>query len=723
MRHRFKITFQQDQSDCGVACLLSIIQYYGGVNTFDNLRRLSGTNVTGTTLLGLYNAARECGFHSEGCEADIQSLIEHERPCILHVIAEGSQQHYVVCFGLSQKSKPGSEKFIIGDPAHGITEMSIAELTGIWQSKKCLILEPNANFKKLTDIKDEKREWVRKMLKDDIPLLAVSVFIGIIVSVLNMVVAIFSQRLVDEILPRHQYLKLNMGIVLVLFLLLAKEGLAASRQYFLLRQSSDFNIRLISFFYNHLLRLPKPFFDTRKIGELTARLNDTARIQRVISQLAGNAIIDLLTIAASAFFIFLYSWKIGLACIFFMPVFYFFVYRHNKKIQDGQHNIMSAYAITESNYISTLQGIEAIKNNNKQSQFDWSNKFLYQRYQDKIVIFGKVQLKLSFLANAAAVLFMTGVIAFCAYSVLHNELKMGELIALSGICSVLLPAVANIAMITIPIGEAKVAFDRMFEFTSIEREEDKEETNPFLFKSLHVKQIAFRFPGRSCIINDVSFQVKRGEIVAIMGENGCGKTTLVQILQKNYRPEAGSIFINTTSSLEEITLSTWRKAVGIVPQQVHIFNGTIAENIAFEDAVNKPGQVLQFLQEMDFDSLIKTLPQSYMTIVGEEGINLSGGQKQIIGLARALYHKPQLLILDEATASMDRQTELFVLALLNSLKPGMGTVFITHRLHVLKNFCDRIYILEDGIISAKGNHDELLASDNLYSGYWADLLQ
>jgi len=384
---------------------------------------------------------------------------------------------------------------------------------------------------------------------------------------------------------------------------------------------------------------------------------------------------------------------------------------------------MSAYAITESNYISTLQGIEAIKNNNKQSQFDWSNKFLYQRYQDKIVIFGKVQLKLSFLANAAAVLFMTGVIAFCAYSVLHNELKMGELIALSGICSVLLPAVANIAMITIPIGEAKVAFDRMFEFTSIEREEDKEETNPFLFKSLHVKQIAFRFPGSSCIINDVSFQVKRGEIVAIMGENGCGKTTLMQILQKNYRPEAGSIFINTTSSLEEITLSTWRKAVGIVPQQVHIFNGTIADNIAFEDAVNKPGHVLQFLQEMDFDSLIKTLPQSYMTIVGEEGINLSGGQKQIIGLARALYHKPQLLILDEATASMDRQTELFVLALLNSLKPGMGTVFITHRLHVLKNFCDRIYILEDGIISAKGNHDELLASDNLYSGYWADLLQ
>src|ERR1043165_577528 len=100
MRHRFKITFQQDQSDCGVACLLSIIQYYGGVNTFDNLRRLSGTNVTGTTLLGLYNAARECGFHAEGCEADIQSLIEHEPPCILHVIAEGSQQHYVVCFGL-----------------------------------------------------------------------------------------------------------------------------------------------------------------------------------------------------------------------------------------------------------------------------------------------------------------------------------------------------------------------------------------------------------------------------------------------------------------------------------------------------------------------------------------------------------------------------------------------------------------------------------------------
>ena len=723
MHKKFKIILQQDQSDCGVACLLSIIRYYGGENTFDNLRRLSGTTGTGTTLLGLYTAARQCGFVAEGCKADIQSLIEHKNPCILHVITEANGQHYVVYYGLSKKSVAGNEKFIIGDPAHGLREMQKDQLIAMWQSATCLILAPDAGFKKLTDIKYEKRKWIKKLLRDDISILSVSVVIGIIVSALNMAMAIFSQRLIDQLLPKHQYVKLNLGIVLVLVLLLVKEALAAGRQYFLLRQSSGFNTRLINFFYSHLLRLPKVFFDTRKTGELTARLNDTTRIQRVISQLAGNAIIDFLAVMVSVTFIFFYSWKIGVACLLFIPVFYLLVYRHSKNINGEQRNIMSAYAMTESNYISTLQGIEAIKANNKQLQFDGSNKLLYQRYQHNIVALGKVQIKLSFFANSCAVLFLTGVLAYCSYAVMRNELKLGGLIAISGICTVLLPAVANLAMLTIPVSEAKIAFDRMFEFTGIEKENDNNGMESFLFDSLQVKQISFRFPGRARMLRDVSFEVKRGEIIAIMGENGCGKSTLTQLLQKNYDPEAGSIIINTVVPLDDIDLNTWRKTIGIVPQRVHIFNGSVLDNIAFDDAANKPVQVLQFLQETGLRNIIDQLPQSYMTIVGEEGINLSGGQQQIIGLARALYHQPQLLIMDEATASMDRHTELFVLDLLRKLKPSVAAIFITHRLHILRNFCDRIYVVEDGVISASGSHERLLDSENLYSGYWADLTQ
>ena len=187
-------------------------------------------------------------------------------------------------------------------------------------------------------------------------------------------------------------------------------------------------------------------------------------------------------------------------------------------------------------------------------------------------------------------------------------------------------------------------------------------------------------------------------------------------------PEDGTILINSYKNLNEISFLDWRNLIGVVPQQVHIFNGTVLENIAFEDATQNVGQVIDFLKEYGFVGFIDSLPQSSMTLVGEEGINLSGGQKQMIAIARALYHRPQMLILDEATSAMDRQSELFVLGLLKKIKKKIAIIFITHRLHVLKNFCDRIYILKNGVISDQGSHFDLLQTENIYSQYWADLV-
>jgi ATP-binding cassette subfamily B protein len=294
--------------------------------------------------------------------------------------------------------------------------------------------------------------------------------------------------------------------------------------------------------------------------------------------------------------------------------------------------------------------------------------------------------------------------------------------AILGLCSTLLPSIANLALISIPINEAKIAFERMFEFTGLTPELDKNAINLYKFEALRLENVLFRFAGRSPLLKNISFEVKKGEVIAIMGENGCGKSTLTQIISKNYEVESGEIYINQNCKIENVSFECWRKVIGIVPQQAHIFNGTVIENICFEDAAKNPEKVNQFINEYGFVDFINTLPQSYMTIVGEEGINLSGGQKQIIALARALYHKPQLLILDEATASMDRRSEQFVLKLLSKIKNEMGIIFITHRLHVLKRFCDRIYIIENGTTLKNGTHETLLETENIYSHYWNDLI-
>lgn len=715
---------QQGESDCGVACLFSVIQYYGGYNSLENLRKLSGTSVTGTTLLGLYQAANAIGFTAEGCEADIVALINHNQPCILHVVIDKQLQHYVVYFGITPNPSKGGEHellFIIGDPAKGIVYLTRNQLNRIWQSKTCLTLTPNEHFKKAIDVKQQKKQWILSLIKTDMPLLLIAAGLGIAIAALGLVMAIFSQRLIDDILPKQNFTKLNVGIALVFLLLITKEGLSYLRQYFLLRQSKDFNNRIIDFFYTHLLQLPKPFFDTRKIGELTARLNDTSRIQKVISQLAGNVVIDALMVMVATVFIFMYSWQVGVGCIVFMPLFFLLIYRYNKRILNGQRNIMSSYAQTESNYISTLQGIEPIKNYNKQNLFQQTNRAIYNFFQEKIFSLGKIQINLSFVANAFAVMFLTGILTYSSYQVLHQYLKTGELIAILGMAGSLLPSVANLALVSIPVNEAKIAFDRMFEFTGIEPEKKNDESLITFFEKLQVEHLAFRFAGRSQILKNISFKVNKGEIIAIMGENGCGKSTLTQILQKHYENESGNIFINRQTPLNQISFSNWRNTIGAVPQNIHIFNGTVIENIAFDDAQKNTQAVINFLQEYGFNKFIDSLPQSLMTIIGEEGINLSGGQKQMIALARALYYQPQLLILDEATAAMDRYSEQFVLQLLQQLKQRIGVIFITHRLHVLKNFCDRIYILENGVITKQGTHEQLLQTKNLYSSYWNEL--
>ena len=714
------INLQQDQSDCGVACLSSIIKYYGGESSVENIRKLSGTNITGTTLLGLYQAAKSLGLNSEGCEADIDALINHGKPAILHVLIEDKLEHYVICFG-TQLNKNYKIEFIIGDPASGIKYLSESELSQIWKSKICLTIEPNEHFVLSSNLTSQKKTWIKQLIKDDYPLLGVAVLIGVGIATLGIIMSIFSQRLIDDILPKKNFLKLNLGIGLVFVLLIIKEALSVLRQLFLINQSKQFNNRIISSFYTKLIHLPKPFYDTRKIGELTARLNDTSRIQRVISQIAGNVVIDSLVSIVVFAVLFNYSWKIALVSFLILPLYFFLIYKFNDKIINGQKDIMSSYALSESNYISTLQGIESIKNHNKQELFTKSNNLVYGKYQDSIFSLGKIQIRLSFIANSFGVIFLLSVLFYCSHQVLANQLKIGELMAILGLCSTLLPSIGNLALISIPINEAKIAFERMFEFTSLKPELETDSIDLLEFDEIRLQNVLFRFAGRSPILKDITLSVKKGEIIAVLGENGCGKSTLTQIISKNYQIEGGDIFINEDFQMHNVSFESWKRIIGIVPQNPHIFNGTVLENIAFEDASNDTKKVFHFINDYGFDEFINSMPNSYMTIVGEEGINLSGGQKQMIAFARALYHNPQLLILDEATAAMDRESERFILKILSKLKDDMGIIFITHRLHILKNLCDRIYIIDNGSISDYGNHETLLQSENLYSTYWNEL--
>lgn len=704
---------QHDQSDCGVACLLSLIHYYGGVNSLENLRELSGTSKQGTTLLGLYQTANRIGFTAEGNEADIQALINHGAPVILHVLIENKLQHYIVCYGFE------NNQFIIGDPGKGISHYTKEELEKIWVSKTCLTLTPNSSFIKATDAKKSKTAWFLQLLKEDKQLLSISIVLGIGIALLGMAMSIFSQKLIDEILPSHNIKKLIFGIGLLTFLLLVRVGFTALRELLLIRQSKDFNNRIIDSFYTALLYLPKPFFDTRKIGELVARLNDTNRVQKVIKFIAGNFVIDILIVLVSFGFLFFYSWRVGVIALISLPIYFFIIFKFNNKIIKSQKEVMQSYALSESNYISSIQGIATVKNFNRQNFFQKFNQLVFGNLQNKIFDLGKINVRLALFSGIAGVLFLIAILSYTSYQVYTQQMLLGELMAVLGISGSLLPSITNLALIAIPINEAKIAFNRMFEFTSIEKEKQGSVKLQNI-DTIEIKNLSFRFAGRSQLLTNINLSINKGELSAIVGESGSGKSTLGQILQKFYDFESGIISINKTVSIKDVDLTDWRGLIGIVPQEITIFNGNVLDNILLgkEDS---PENAVKFCQEYGFEEFIKELPQGYATILGEEGVNLSGGQKQIIALARVLYKRPQLLILDEATAAMDRKTEKFSIELISKLKPYMGVLFISHRLETLKRYADTVYVLEKGKILMKGNHQELLETSNFYSDYWKQL--
>ncbi len=463
---------QQGESDCGVACLLSVIRFHGGDASLERLRELSGTSIQGTSLLGLQQAANAMRLNAEAFEVEDLEVFKNEAtfPCILHVVIDEKLEHYVILTALPSGAGATDASGAIFDPANGFETWSEEKLLSVWKSKAVLMLNPSENFERVPQGNKKKIEWFKNIIREDTPMLVIAAVLGIVLAALGMATAIFSQKLLDEILPKHQTQRLWLGIGLLAILLLARAGIGYLRGFFLLRQSRDFNSRMMDDFYDKLLHLPKTFFDTRKTGEIITRLNDTRRIQAVISYLTGNVVIDVLVLLVSAVFIFTYSVSIGCVALLSVPLFGFLIWQYNDRIIKHQKAVMSQYASTESHFVDAITGISTIKANNKESLFSAVGKSYYQVFQQKSYELGTLGNRYGLWNEVLNASLLILILSLSAYIVLQKDIKIGEMMAIISIASGMIGSVGRLATTNIQLQEAKVAFERMYEFASIEPE-------------------------------------------------------------------------------------------------------------------------------------------------------------------------------------------------------------------------------------------------------------
>jgi ABC-type bacteriocin/lantibiotic exporter with double-glycine peptidase domain len=293
---------------------------------------------------------------------------------------------------------------------------------------------------------------------------------GMILAVLGLAVAIYTQKLIDKILPSSNKELLFKSLAIFIAILLAKAFIGYIRGIFLIRQSKDMNIRVVSSFFGKLMLLPQSFFDSTSTGDMIGRLNDSQRIQRVVINLSSNILIDVLIIISSLVYIFMLSVSTGLISLLSIPVFGLLAWKYNRIIIEKQREVMQSYALTESKYIDTIQGVKVIKSGNKETLLSKAVQNVYNFFQGKVYELGILGNKIGLLAQIASVVLISGVIAWTSFLVLDKQLLLGQMMAIISIVGSLVASVISTAMANIQFQEAKIAFERMYEFSAAEPE-------------------------------------------------------------------------------------------------------------------------------------------------------------------------------------------------------------------------------------------------------------
>ena len=463
-------------------------------------------------------------------------------------------------------------------------------------------------------------------------------------------------------------------------------------------QGKLFNNRIANRFYTELLYLPKLFFNTRKVGDLVARLNDTAKVQSVIHLFFNNYINDFLTILVSIAVIFYYSGLVGVITVCFIPLLICLIVQKSKVIMQKQRDVQVYYALTEANYISTITGISDIKNLNREEYFSKSNNSLFEEYQTKRFSLACTYIKLNATINMLSILFLIVTISVSIYRIGTGNLSIGDLIALLSISGLIISSATSLSLLFIPFTEANISFERMYNLISIIKNEVKTGDHDLEeIKTIKAENISFKYPGvTKNLYDNAGLVLSKGTITALTGNCGTGKTTLIDILLGSYPVDKGKVLYNGIDISETDRQSIWQK-VRIVPQNTHIFNGSILFNITMDESFEADKINLLF-SKFNLSAFFKGFSQDINTIAGEEGVSLSGGQKQIIGLLRALYDEPQVLILDEPTASLDNECIQLIYQLLAKIKQDMTVLLISHDISKFEAIIDKIYKIENARI-------------------------
>ncbi|MGY3794179.1 peptidase domain-containing ABC transporter [uncultured Aquimarina sp.] len=720
---KFPFYKQAESKDCGPTCIKIIAKHYGKVLNTQKLRSLSETTREGSSLLGLSEAVESIGFRSLGVKLSLNQLLEVPLPCIVH----WNKVHYVVVYKVKSTKKNGM-KIYVSDPAHGLITYTQEEFIKAWignnadqttEEGVALLVEPTPKFYS-DNIDEEDEEFGFKFISKYVFKYKKFIFqliLGLTAgSLLQLITPFLTQSIVDVGIKNEDINFVYLVLIAQLSLFIGRTLIDVLRSWILLHLSTRINISLISDFFIKLMNLPISYFDVKMTGDLLQRINDHKRIEQILTMSSLNVLFSMVNLIVFSIVLIYYSFSIFAVFAVGSAIYFAWILIFFKKRKKLDYKRFSQISEEQSKVIELVNGMQEIKLHNAEKRKRWNWEFvqakLFKISIENLALEQYQSVGSAFINELKNIL----ITILSAVLVIDGDITLGMMLAITSIVGQLNAPITQLINFLRELQDAQISLERLGE---IHNKEDEEKSGDEKIREVpensgfEIKKLSFRYVGSDKpVLQNLDLSIPANKITAVVGVSGSGKTTLMKLLLKFYEPDEGQIFIGT-HDLNNVSQKAWRDQFGVVMQEGYIFNDTIANNIAVgEDYVDKK-KLAHAVDVANIKEFVESLPLSYNTKIGMEGVGLSTGQKQRLFIARAVYKNPKFLFFDEATSALDANNEKVIMEKLDTFFKNKTVMVIAHRLSTVKN-ADQIVVLDKGEIIEVGNHESLIKEKGSY---------
>lgn len=715
---------QVSEKDCGAASLAMILSSYGKKIPIASVREAIKVDQYGASIYGLVDGAESYQLTAKvydntadavwtAVESDQESL-----PAIIRIINRVGLEHYVVV------SKVKNGKLEVYDPGLGKMKMEREAFNECFLGQ-IIVFAPNSSFKKENRKKGQFTKFSSMILKQKKLLVYIAV-LSLFVTAVGIAGSYVFQYIIDAGLNEISHTNNRMPwfrsfLILVIGLAVMyifKAVVQILRGKLLTIMSKNIDIHLMLGYYNHVTELPMNFFETRKNGEISSRFSDAAKIRDALSNATLTLMIDFVMVIVCGMVLYKESIVLFLISLIIFAIYILVSVVYVHPLDKMNREVMENNAQFSSYLKETIDGMETVKASQAELIVKNRMRELFEKYMDSNIRGALISLGKDTIVETVTSIGNLVILCVGVFSILSGNMTTGTLVTFNMMLAYFLSPVQNIVELQNNIQTAIVAADRLNDILDIATENKEGVPIGETIKRVSLEHVNFRYGNRDLVLKDISIEINSGEYIALVGESGCGKSTITKLIMGMHQPEKGQICIND-KQMKDIALSDVRSRIAFVPQTNWLLSGSIRENLLFghehpEQVSEK--EIMQVLEACCCD-FVKDMPFGIDSMLEENGVNLSGGQKQKITIARALLRYPEILILDEATSALDALAECKIQKAFQEIVPTATIIMVAHRLSTVKN-CSKIFVLDKGAIIESGSHRELLEKKGRYAELW-----